>query len=349
MWKNDTIYNGDLFLYKYPVDKEVGELLKFLKQVKSKKRIFLSDVPRANAPLPPIDYDVYIICIFGEAVDDDFVDRLDQSPAFVDKQLIVLTSQFYKEPKFARVNVFYLEHIHTIIPFLPKPTYTKLGDRKYTHGVLSNRNAIHKTVTIAKLLDKFNTDVQYSFCNTGSTEYSSPADIQGIMQGMGILLNEQECSTIQSLHDNPVTIPGKPWDVDNCIYHNSKLMWTVESIFVSHSNGATAYLTEKTMKSIITGSCFILVSQRHSLERLKSLGFETFEDVFDLSYDNFYDSTRYQKIFELIDNFNLYDQLGAAQDKADYNHNYFYNDFYKRIEQDNSNRVEEIINYINAI
>lgn len=346
MWKNNTIYCGDLFKYHYPMDKEVGDFLKFLKHVSSKKRIYLSDVPRYNAPMPPLNYDIYIICIFGEGMDDEFVRALDQNPNFADKKVILLTSQFY-EAELKNIKIFCVEHMHTIIPFLPQADYTRLKNRQFTHGLLSNRNALHKTVVLAKLLENFNADVQYSFCNVSSTEYSDPATIRSVLQNLDVSITDAEDLQIQKLHKNPVVIPGHHWDVDNRIYKNSKLIWTVESIFSSHDS--TAYITEKTIKSIITGSVFVIVSQKHSLKRLRMLGFETFESDFNLTYDQADDSTRYKEIFNLIDNFDFDKQLDDLQDKADYNCNYFYTKFYDHVERINKNTIEHIIEYINSI
>lgn len=267
MWKNSTVYRNDLAKYPYPIDKEVGDFLKFLKQVSSKKRIYLSDVPRYNAPMPPLDYDIYIICIFGEAMDNKFITTLDQNPEFNDKQVIVITSQYY-EGELKKIKLFRVEHLHTIIPFFPQGKYTRLQDRQFTHGLLSNRNALHKTVILAKLLEKFKTDIQYSFCNVQSTEYSDPSTIRNILENLGLSITDAEDLQIRSLHENPVRLPGHVWGwgIDNCVYQNTKLIWTVESIF--SSSESTAYLTEKTIKSIVTGSAFIIASQKHSLKRL---------------------------------------------------------------------------------
>jgi hypothetical protein len=344
MWQNNSVYRGDLFKYHYPVDKEVGDFLDFLKHISSDKRIYLSDVPKYNAPMPPLDYDIYIICIFGEGMDDEFVQALDNNPAFADKHVIVLTSQFYKT-KLKNIKMFRIEHIHTIIPFFPKCEYTQLKDRRFTHGLLSNRNALHKTVVLAKILEKFKDDVQYSFCNGASTEYSDPQTIRTVLENLGVAITDAEDLQIQNLHVNPVVVPGHVWDIDNHIYQNSKLIWTVESIFSSRDSHA--YITEKSIKSIITGSAFVIVSQPQSMERLRMLGFETFESDFGIAFDSLNDSARYKEIFKLIDNFDH--SIDNLQDKADYNHDYFYNKFHDYVKGVNKNAIEHAIEYINSL
>ena len=350
MWENNSVYQGDLSGYPYPTNKEVGGLLGFLKRVNTKHRVYLLDVPRWNLLLPPTDYDIYIMCMFGEAVNEDYITAIDRHPDYDNKQIILLTSQFYLQPAFTHTQVFYIEHLHTVIPFLPRPEYTRLADRQITHGSLSHRNAIHKTILTAKLLKKFGTDLQYSFCNGKSNEYTHPQKVIDVMTSLGFDL-QNDVDTINFLHHNPVTVDGPQWGVDNPVYRNSRLIWTFESMFVSRDDGPTAYITEKLMKAIISGSPFVAVSQKNTLERLRLLGFETYENQFGIAYDATPDIDRYTAIFDLIDNFNLKPVLESAmvQDMADYNHDYFYTNFYSRVEQNNIELIEKVIEYINAI
>jgi hypothetical protein len=350
MWENNSVYQGALSRYTYPTNKEVGSLLGFLKRVNTSHRVYLLDVPRWNLLLPPTDYDIYIMCMFGEAVNEDYITAIDQHPKYADKQIILLTSQFYLQPTFTHTQVFYVEHLHTVIPFLPKPEYTRLANRQITHGSLSHRNAIHKTILTAKLIKAFGTDLQYSFCNGKSNEYTDPQKVIDVMSGLGFDLSK-DVDTINALHHDPVIVAGPQWGVDNPVYQNSQLIWTAESIFVSRDDGPTAYITEKLMKAVISGSPFIAVSQKNTLERLRLLGFETYENEFGINYDDKSDIDRYTAIFDLIDNFNLKPVLesAAVQQLADYNHDYFYTKFYNYVEQNNIELIEKVIEYINAI
>lgn len=53
----------------------------------------------------------------------------------------------------------------------------------------------------------------------------------------------------------------------------------------THALNEVVFLTEKIVKPIITKRLFILVGNRYSLKFLKSLGFKTFDNVIDESYD----------------------------------------------------------------
>jgi len=66
-----------------------------------------------------------------------------------------------------------------------------------------------------------------------------------------------------------------------------------------------ANISEKTIKPILAGRPFIIASGPCSLQLLKNLGFKTFSDFWDESYDLETDhSKRLQKIIDLIDNLN---------------------------------------------
>jgi len=337
MWWNKTVYSGELKNYAYPRDIECGELLQFLKHVNSNKRIHLTDVIFYDN-YPPAGYDMYIVCAFGEAVDEDYIRRLDADLSRPNP--ILITSQLYDTTDYNRVRVFYLEHIHTIRRFFDKTEYSKLSARSKTHGSLSRRNTPHKTVITARLLNKFPNDLTYSYCNM----YSSAADLNDFYPGLK--LTDGDYATIESLQNNPVVIPGEQWDTDNVIYRDSKLIWTMESMFLSKLNEPVAYLTEKIIKSIITGAAFVLVSQQHSYKRLVGMGFES---VIKLSTDDKLDNERFTELFNLIDNYDFEELLSRpeTQEIVDYNYSYFWGAFYSHIEYQNQDRITEILDYIN--
>jgi hypothetical protein len=74
----------------------------------------------------------------------------------------------------------------------------------------------------------------------------------------------------------------------------------LESQFdVDHSGGV--FLTEKTFKPIKHGQLFFVAGAAGSLERLRRLGYHTFDDVLDNNYDRETDHTlRWQALIESI-------------------------------------------------
>ena len=117
----------------------------------------------------------------------------------------------------------------------------------------------------------------------------------------------------------------------------------LESIFLSREKSPVAYLTEKTIKPIISGAGFVIVGQQGSYNRLHNLGFES---LIELKSDNGSDTERFNELFDLINNFDILNSV-EAQDKVDYNYNYFWGAFYSHIELQNKERIEKILNYIN--
>jgi len=345
MWNNKR-YLGPLSDYTYPRDIECGDLLQFLKQVNTNKRVHLTDVIYRGDGLPK-GYDTYILCGFGEYVDDEFIARLDKDDNY--PQVILITSQLYASTNYKKVRVFHLEHLHTIKRFFTKEPYLKLSSRLTTHGSLSGRSALHKSIMTVKLLSKFDatTDYNYTFCNRPTVEYQINNLVDTLsMFYPGVDLTLTEIKTIEYLHSNPKILPGDQWDVDNDVYRDCKLNWDLESIFLSRQYAPLGYLTEKTIKPIISGSGFIIAGQQLSYTRLQNLGFES---IIEFPADDKNDYDRFNALFDLIENYDFDELMNSAhtQDIVDYNYNYFWGAFYSHIEYRNRERIEQILDYIN--
>jgi hypothetical protein len=77
-------------------------------------------------------------------------------------------------------------------------------------------------------------------------------------------------------------LPDNQW-FDNCIgpdYLNNNLEIIVETTY------KFPCITEKTVRPLLVGMPFLAVSCTHYLKYLRSIGFETYNDYFDESYDN---------------------------------------------------------------
>ena len=84
------------------------------------------------------------------------------------------------------------------------------------------------------------------------------------------------------------------------------------------------FVTEKTYKPIYCGHPFIICGQAGTLAHLKSLGFETFDNLFDETYDTIQDRhLRFKAVCEQIDNFEMslhYDHI--TKEKIIHNRNH---------------------------
>ena len=100
------------------------------------------------------------------------------------------------------------------------------------------------------------------------------------------------------------------------------------------------FFSEKTFKPIATCTPFIMVAAPKSLETLKKLGYETFHDIIDESYDNILDrSQRFKKICSILLGLNkltsqqLYSMYCKVEDILQHNQNLWYNSHGKHKEE----------------
>jgi hypothetical protein len=103
------------------------------------------------------------------------------------------------------------------------------------------------------------------------------------------------------------------------------------------ATGRRWHLTEKTFKPIALGMPFIIVGTQGSLEYLRSYGFQTFDSIWDESYDTCDDTTRIKKIANLLtdlDQKSLQEKqklFETARPIVEHNWNHFYNGGFEKI------------------
>jgi len=102
--------------------------------------------------------------------------------------------------------------------------------------------------------------------------------------------------------------------------------------------GKRLHITEKTFKAIALEMPFILVAPAHSLEYLRSYGFQTFSNIIDESYDEEEDDLlRVQKVGQLLEDinnlsFNEKQHIWKHCSKtATHNYNHFYNGKFEQV------------------
>lgn len=101
---------------------------------------------------------------------------------------------------------------------------------------------------------------------------------------------------------NDVTQACQPYLMTPSIFNDTLINLVTETFYFNHWNHESElFITEKTMKAILAKQIFIIVGPRGILSKLKDMGFKTFGDYFDESYDLEPDSTR---LFKAIDSLN---------------------------------------------
>ena len=86
------------------------------------------------------------------------------------------------------------------------------------------------------------------------------------------------------------------------VYENTAINLLCESKYESDNNSVIefTFLSEKTFRALAFPRPFILIGQKNSLKNIKALGFRTFSDIIDESYDELEDKDRMKKIEEII-------------------------------------------------
>ena len=138
-----------------------------------------------------------------------------------------------------------------------------------------------------------------------------------------------EDSLIYSYVDKGIFLPDDDL-ISQTRYNHFNPSWYNDTYFsiVAETTIDLEYLfiSEKTYKPIAFYHPFILVAQPKILQHLRNNGFETYENLFDESYDLDLDfNVRFEKIISNVEKYNKipYDKL--TQDKLQHNHDLFFN------------------------
>ena len=117
-------------------------------------------------------------------------------------------------------------------------------------------------------------------------------------------------------HHNPQRWLNPKW------YNDTYFSLVVETLFENPG----LHTTEKTFKPIAYYHPFVIAGQVGTLAHIKSLGFETYENLFDESYDKELNHTK--RMSMVIDNVKSFDRVPydpLTIEKLHYNRNHFYN------------------------
>ena len=101
---------------------------------------------------------------------------------------------------------------------------------------------------------------------------------------------------------------------------------TYFSLVVETTTTGTGFVTEKTFKPCAYRHPFMVYGQAKTLQYIKQQGFETYENIFDETYDHISDST--QRLAQIIKNINEFKKVPYDQvtlEKIEHNHNLFFN------------------------
>ncbi len=102
--------------------------------------------------------------------------------------------------------------------------------------------------------------------------------------------NENYIQSIHAQHDDLIHL-----------YENSAINLLCESMYDTNNLPIEfTFISEKTFRALAFPRPFIVIGQKHVLKNLHKMGFKTFSEIIDESYDELPDSERMKKIQEII-------------------------------------------------
>lgn len=148
------------------------------------------------------------------------------------------------------------------------------------------------------------------------------------------------------------TVLSKPDSVFSFTFHRDLSAKSCFEIVTETDICDSLFLTEKTLKPILFKSPFLLCGSYLSLYRLKSFGFQTYDLVFDESYDS--EPVYYDRMTIILDNIKrlcsmsveeCHKKMNTVKEVSDYNYNHFLNsDWSFNLTNNIQKRIDEVIN-----
>jgi hypothetical protein len=97
------------------------------------------------------------------------------------------------------------------------------------------------------------------------------------------------------------------------------------AVVETDQHGTCHWLTEKTFKACAYYHPFLLIGQHHALKKLRQMGFETFDNIFDESYDDIVNfDLRFNAVIRNINNFKQVPYDAETQRRMKHNHDHFF-------------------------
>lgn len=190
------------------------------------------------------------------------------------------------------VNEFYINKAHKLDEYVPNRTYSKKAFMPM----------LRQNIWRDRVFDLFKDqhhDMIYSYNN-------NPA-----------LITAVELPSVRDRSFNPA------WYNDTCF----SVVAETRIVFPSDCHEKELFVTEKTWKPIAFSHPFIFIAEPGMIAYLRSRGFETYNNLFDESYDSITDlKVRIHNVHQQVADFNKRPHDKLTLEKIDFNRNLFYNE-----------------------
>lgn len=297
----------------------------------------------------PASIHTVIYACFGEALHThQLVDFL---TCFQDRKCIIVTPRKYShdlEQQFGCKIFCVLNSYAQYVTQIPEID-PRFNQRVFKKKFLSlNNRAQWDRQALLQFLTKFNlrnhfyfsyhchdrldmvgsTRAIYDQCNDiiGSTWYNQGLDLE-------MLYNELPISAgLDQFVDND-------WGAGNPKYYWTSFASIVNETYTGEN--FNVFFTEKAMKPLAYGHPFMMHCSAGALAHLRDLGFQTFDNVFDEQHDtNTNLNQRVEHVFREINricqlsDYDVHDLYLEARPRAEFNRDFFYNDFRKNYQKE---------------
>lgn len=229
--------------------------------------------------------------------------------------IIILSNECHKTTDTYGMNVIFWDFYQSVVRYdMPYDLQTVNQHYDYRINNDSKRficlNRVPRSQRVAfvyflyvnKLLKHFNASMSNLMEFTGDTKkrsfnYTTPLIKSITKYSEENFRNFKKLLPLQYDQDDPMKFWS--WDIynenmckNNHVFVVTETWWNEKPLPI---------LTEKTFKSIALKMPFILLAQPHSLSKLKEDGYQTFNELWDESYDNEKDETkRFKKVCALV-------------------------------------------------
>lgn len=195
-------------------------------------------------------------------------------------------------------------------------------------------------------------DFVYSPKNTNDKLFLLPMlKAKQIRKRIFEMTKEYHDESFVSLAESGYFLPGEHGEiVDRYTQRKLNPDWydrTLFSIVVETSpiedKHSTLFITEKTFKPLAYFHPFVTFNKPGSLKWIKEQGFETYDNIFDESYDEEIDDEK--RLKKVLDNIRYFEYDDTTLDKMKHNHHHFYDEaqVIKRAEEEVINPLREIL------
>jgi hypothetical protein len=202
--------------------------------------------------------------------------------------------------------------------FYGRPTANRLGIASYLYSKYNSQSEI----LLASRVDLVDSRVTFELDKLFEYDINSMSRVANLIENFNFGGIDYTPMGNLFTYDTPL----------NSLYENI----LVDIISEPNIKGNTFFPTEKLVRPILLKKPFIAMASKNYLEYVRQMGFHTFNEFWDETYDGYEGSERYLKILSLISTLaskskkELYDLYNFMQFQIDHNYNLIVNKLYTR-------------------